>query len=148
MAFRFSLEALRKLRRSQERQQELMLQTANQQVSALQQQIAEIETQIQRAWDEGLRKLENRVRASEVQFDLLCRSLLSQRQGALHKELLGAQALQAAQGLAFRQARRRREVLDSLRAQQLELSRREEMRQEQRRADEQFLLRSRRRSSG
>jgi|SRR5208337_4295500 len=148
MAFRFSLEALRKLRHSQERQQELMLEKANQQVSALRQQIAHIEILIHRACEEELRKLENRVTASELQFDLLCRALLSQRKQALQKELLSALTLRDTQREAYRQARHRREVLDSLRTHQLEFFQREEMRREQRRADEEFLLRSHQRRSG
>jgi len=148
MVCRFSLEALRKLRHSQERQQELLLQKANQLVSGLQQQIAQIEALIRRAREDELRKLENRVTGAELQFDLSCRTLLSGRKQTLQKELLSALTLRDAQREAFRQARHRREVLDSLRTHQLELFRREEMRREQRRADEEFLLRPHQGSSG
>jgi flagellar export protein FliJ len=148
MSFRFSLEALHKLRHSQERQQELLLQRANQQASLLQQQIAHIETLIRRACEEQLHKLENRVTASELQFDVFCRSLLTQQKCVLQKELASALALRDTQREAFRQARRRREVLDSLRTHHLELFQREQMRQEQRRADEEVLLRADPRPSG
>jgi len=148
MLFQFSLESVRKLRHSQERQQELLLAKVNQQVSRLQQQIADIETRIRRSSEEERQKLENRVAASELQFDLVCRSLLSQQKCALEKELSSALTLRDTQREAFRQARRRREVLDTLRTHQLELLRREQLRREQRRADEQFLLRFRLRSSG
>jgi len=141
MAFRFPLEALRKLRQSEERQHELLLQDANQRVTALESQIAEMENQIRRAEDEQLRKLETRVTASELQFDLLCRRAARERQFALVKNLLAAVALRDTRRESFRQARHRREILDSLRSHQLQVFRREEIRQEQRRADEAFLLR-------
>ncbi len=141
MAFRFPLEALRKLRQSEERQQELLLQDANQRVTVLELQIAEVEAQIRRAEDVQLRKLENRVAASELQFDLLCRRAARERQFALVKDLLAASAWRDTRRESFRQARHRREVLDSLRNYQLQAYRREELRQEQRRADETFLLR-------
>jgi flagellar export protein FliJ len=144
MTFRFPLEALRKLRQSEERQQELRLQDANQRVAALELQITEAEAQIRRAEDAQLRKLESRVTASELQFDLLCRRAAREREFALLKELLTATALRDKHRESFRKARHRREVLDSLRSCQLQAYRREENRQEQRRADETFLLRGHR----
>jgi len=144
MAFRFPLEGLRKLRQGEERQQERLLQEANQNVAALERQIAEVEAQISRSKDEDLRKLETRVAASELQFDLLCRAVAGERQTALRKELLAALAVRDKRREDFRQARHRREVLDSLRNHQLLAYRRGEIRQEQRRADEAFLLRTHR----
>ncbi len=144
MAFRFPLEALRKLRQSEERQQELLLQDANQRVAALESRIAEVEAQISRSEGAQLRKLENQVTASELQFDLLCRSAAREHQRALQKQLLAAIVLRDTRRESFRQARHRREVLDSLRNHQLQAYRREEIRQEQRRADEAFLLRGHR----
>lgn len=141
MAFRFPLEALRKLRQSEERQQELLLVDANQHVTALELLIAEVETQIRRSEDAQLRKLENRVIASELQFDLLCRRNARDRQFTLVKDLVAAVARRDQRRENFRQARHRREVLDSLRNHQLQAYQREEIRQEQRRADETFLLR-------
>jgi len=148
MAFRFSLEVLRQLRASQERQQELLLAKANQRVLLLEQQIAHLETLIHYACEEELRKLEKRVAASEMQFDIYCRSLLAQQKSGLQKELASALTLRERQREAFWQARRRREILESLRAHQLERFRQEEKRKEQRCADEQFLLRSHERSPG
>jgi flagellar export protein FliJ len=142
MSFRFSLEGLRKLRLSEEHQQELLLQKASQLVSGLERQIAGIEVQLRSAWVEEQRKLENRVTGSELQFDLLCRSLLKRREGGLQKELLTALALRDQQREAFREAHRRREILDSLRARKLEIFRLQETRRDQQRADEEFLLRA------
>jgi flagellar export protein FliJ len=148
MAFRFPLEVLRQLRASQEHQQELLLAKANQRVLLLEQQIAHLESLIHQGCEEELRKLEKRVAASELQFDIHCRWLLAQQKSGVQKELASALSLREKQRQAFRQARRRREILDSLRTHQLELFREEEKRQEQRRADEQFLLRSHRPSPG
>ncbi len=143
MPFRFSLEALRKLRQSEERQQELLLVDANGRVTALELQIGEQEAQIRQSEKAQLRKLERQVTASELQFDLLCRGAIRSRQFALVNDLAAAVALRDTRRENFRQARHRREVLDSLRNHQLQDYRREEIRQEQRRADEAFLLQGR-----
>jgi flagellar export protein FliJ len=144
MPFQFPLESLRKLRQSEEHQQELLLEESNQRVTAIELQIAELEAQIRRAADAQLLKLENRATASELHFDLLCRRAARDRELALHKELQAALVLRDKRRENFRQARHRREVLDSLRNHQAQVYRREEMRQEQRRADEAFLLRGHR----
>jgi len=141
MAFRFSLDALLRVRRGLERQEELLLQEANRQVSAWQRERDSIKTQIAANAQRELLQLQSGLHAAELHFDLLCRSALRARCHAVETELLKAQALQESRARSFRLARQQREVLETLRQQQLQTYRQQSARQDQRRLDDLFLVR-------
>jgi flagellar biosynthesis chaperone FliJ len=131
MAFQFPLEALLRLRQGLERQQELRLQEANHRVAILRQQIEGLRTEMENI--EARRRLEHEfaISAAELQFDLLCRSVLVARQHVLEKQRVEAEAYRHSCSEDFKQARR----------QQFEDYQQLEARQEQRRLDDLFLLR-------
>jgi flagellar export protein FliJ len=141
MAFRFPLEALLRLRQGLERQQELRLQEANQRVAILRQQIEDLRREMESI--AARRRLEHEfaISAAELQFDLLCRSVLTARQHVLEKQLVEAEAYRQSRSEEFKQARRQREVMEMLRRHQFEDYQQKEARQEQRRLDDLFLLR-------
>ena len=141
MAFRFTLDVLLRVRQSVERQQELLLQEANQHLTILRQRIEDLDAQMAQLTASKMRQLESGLSAAELQFDLLCRSVMLQQRAALEQEMSQAEAARDARRETFREARRQREVMDTLRNHQLQAHRQQEMRQEQRRLDDMFLLR-------
>jgi flagellar export protein FliJ len=141
MAFRFPLEALLRVRQGLERQHELRLQEANHQVAMLRQQIENVCRDAENIVAQRRPQLESGVSAAELHFDVLCRSILNERRDALEKQLVESEALRRTRSEGFLQARRQREVVDTLRLHQLQEYEQQEARQEQRRLDDLFLLR-------
>lgn len=141
MAFRFPLEVLLRLRQGLERQQELRLQEANHRVAMLRQQIEDVHSEMENIEVRRRPQRESGISAAELQFDVLCRSVLAARQLALEKQLVEAEAYRRSRSEAFQHARQQREVMDVLRRHQFEDYQQEEARQDQRRLDDLFLLR-------
>ena len=141
MAFRFPLETLLRVRQGLERQHELRLQEANHLVAMLRQQIENVHSEMHNISARRQPQLQSGISAAELHFDALCRSVLAERQHAFEKQLLEAEALRHVRSEEFLQARRQREVIDTLRRHQLQTYQQEEARQDQRRLDDLFLLR-------
>jgi flagellar export protein FliJ len=141
MAFQFTLDAVLRLRLSMERQQELLLHEANQQVTALQLRIDNLNAQMtQDAAQENL-QLTSALSAAELQFIGLCRSVLLGQRSGLERRLAAAQALRDSRMASFRQARQQREVLQTLRQTQAQVYHQNQARQNQRHLDDLLLLR-------
>jgi flagellar export protein FliJ len=141
MAFQFSLDAVLRLRQSLERQQVSLLREANQQMTALQLRIDNLNTQLsQRATQESA-QLACSLSAAELQFIELCRTALMGQRGSLEKRLATAQRVRDACMAGFRLARQRREALETLRQMQVQIYRQQEARQNQRQLDDLLLLR-------
>src|SRR5271165_6477414 len=83
-------------------------------------------------------QFESGISAAELQFDILCRSVLAEQRNSLERQLLEAEALRRACSEDFLRARRQREVIGTLRHHQLEDYQQEEARREQRRLDDLF----------
>jgi len=141
MAFRFPLESVLRLRQNLEHQQELLLYQANQKVFTLTRQIEELDAGMAENARHQSARLQSGVSAAELQFDLLCHSVLQQWRHDLETKLSTAQSQRDVQAESFRQARQQREVIETLRHHQFQLYQHRETRQEQRRADDLFLLR-------
>lgn len=141
MAFRFALEVLLRVRQGLERQQELRLRGANQLVAMLQLQIEKVRLEAESIAAQRRLQFESGVSAAELQFDVLCRAALAERQRMLEKQLHEAEALRHTRSQEFLQARQQREVVDTLRQHKLEDYQLQEARQDQRRLDDLFLLR-------
>jgi flagellar export protein FliJ len=141
MAFHFSLDSVLRLRRSLERQQELSLREANQQVTALQLRIDSVNAQLLERTTQGNLQLASQSSGAELQFMQLCRSTLLAQRSNLGKRLATAQAVRDSYVASFRQARQQREVLETLRQTQAQVYRQHEARQNQRRLDDLLLLR-------
>jgi len=139
MSFRFRLESLLHLKRSVERQQELLLASANQRVAVLQARVESI----------GAIRLELQASISRVVLDGGSSSDLHFHEEQLsvlaRYEQLTLQNLQAAitarvrQCEALAEARRQRQIPETLRTNQLLAYRDQQKRRDQRDADELYL---------
>jgi flagellar export protein FliJ len=141
MAFRFPLEVLLRVRQGLERKQELRFQEASHRVALLLRQIEDVQSDIENIAAKRRPQLASGISAAELHFDLLCRSVLIERQRILNHELLKAEAFRQSCLEDLQQARRQREVMDTLRHDQLQIYLQQEGRQDQRRLDDLFLLR-------
>jgi flagellar export protein FliJ len=141
MAFRFPLEVLLRVRQGLERQQELRLQEANLRVATRLRQIEDVHNGMENIDARRRAQMESGISAAELQFDVLCRSVLTTQHQILRKQLAEAELFRDSCSEDFRQARRQREVMDTLRHHQLHDYVQQESRQDQRRLDDLFLLR-------
>jgi len=141
MAFQFPLQTVLRLRQNLERQQELLLYQANQEVLGVARQIAEVDAGMTENAQHRSRQLQAGVTGAELHFDLLCKTMLMRARDDLQRRLVQAQSARDCQAECFRRARQQREVIETLRHHQLQLYRQHEGRQDQRRADDLFLLR-------
>jgi flagellar export protein FliJ len=141
MPFRFPLQAVLHFRQSLEHQQELRLRAANQQVARGQHVIEQIDLRRGALQAEQVRELAVGVTAAELRFGLQCEAELLRHRRELEVQLVRLQQLRDQQREIFRQARRERETLESLREDQLKLYKQEASRREQRDLDDLFLLR-------
>jgi flagellar export protein FliJ len=141
MPFHFPLETVLRFRRSQERQQEILLQEANHRVTIVRQEVNRIEGSLATVISRLEFQLREGMTAAEIQFGHLTCSELIRLRKQLEKDLIAREQERAHSMKLFQQARRQREVVETLRRQKLQLHRQQENRQEQRRLDDQFLLR-------
>ena len=141
--FRFSLESLLRLRRSLEKVEEERLLQANQQVRRQRDRIAHLDDWSRAQRDRRDAGLKAGEAAIELHFELACHEQLGLLRKELERQLTTLLESCAQQQKKYASARRNREVLEQLRSRQFERYRVEEVRREQRRTDEQFLLRSR-----
>jgi len=141
MAFRFPLEIVLRVRQGLERQQELRLQEANHRVAMLRRQIENLHSEVENISAQRQPQFASGISAAELQFDVLSRLALTERQRALEKQLVEAEAVRQTRSQEFLNARRQREVIDTLRKHQLEDYQLQETRLDQRRLDDLFLLR-------
>jgi flagellar FliJ protein len=140
MAFRFPLAAVLRFRKSLEHHEELRLLAANQEVAQARQRIAQVDEHLaaRRAREAG--ELQSSLTAAELHFEVLCRSMLHQRRLELEQELARKQEFRAERRATYQQARKSRQVVDTLREHQFQLYQQQQARREQRRLDDLFLL--------
>jgi flagellar export protein FliJ len=141
MAFRFPLEVVLRVRQGVERQQELRLREANLRVATLRRQIQDVHDESENIAARRRPELESGASAAELQFDVLCQAVLTERRHTLENKLLEAEALRHSCTEDFQHARQQREVVDTLRLHQLHEYQQKEARQDQRRIDDLFLQR-------
>ena len=141
MPFRFPLEAVFHFRKSVEHQHELRLRTANQQVARVRHVLEHIDQMIRHLRDANSRQLIAGTTSAEMRFALKREATLLQQRAELERELARVENLRDQQQKIFRQARRAREIFESLRQHQLEAYQREAARREQRELDDLFLIR-------
>ena len=148
MTFRFSLEAVLRLRQGMEHQQELLLRAAHQQVARVRHGIQRIDHALGEAEQRSSRTLASGTTSAELLFGLQSEAALLQYREKLGAELIRLGKLRDQQAEIFRRARRERETIESLRDQQLREYKRDALRREQRRVDDLFLLRRNYRNGG
>jgi flagellar biosynthesis chaperone FliJ len=110
MAFRFSLESVLRLRRSEKRQQELMLQKMNEQANRLQVHLEECE--------QAIRQLKcgtpDEITGAEFHFEEQRRTVLELQRMEIAKRVLRAREQQAFAAQQFKEAWRRCEAIECL----------------------------------
>jgi flagellar export protein FliJ len=141
MAFVFSLEALLLFRKSLEHQEELLLQEANYQLSLVQRQISEVDSQLESLQKLLQHELQQGLSAAELHFRNQCGVTLIEHRRRLEQDAVRKEKLRRERMESFQIARRRREVVETLRQHQWQLYRQNETRQEQRQLDDQLLSR-------
>jgi len=146
MPFRFPLEAILHLRQSLERQQELRLRAANQQVARVRHMIDLLDGQVREMRSRSGQQLLKGSAAAELHFALLCEQTLGRQRPLLQRELLRLEQLRDEQQKTYAKARRERETFESLRERQRLEYQRETTRREQRELDDAFLLRKKRKN--
>lgn len=140
MPFRFQLETVLRLRRSVERQQELLLKAAHHDVLEMQQQIQDLD-----AWQLALGRnqiesLNSGTAAAELLFGNVLRSAAAGRKPALQKQLLSLRKTRDQKIAAFDEARRKREIIENLKNQRISAYRMNQARKDQRTIDDLYLL--------
>lgn len=141
MRFRFPLEAVLRLRQSIEHQQEVRLRAANQQVARVRHAMEVLDRALLDNQQLVSRSLSSGTTSAELLFSLQSEtSLLGQRQHLEHEHARLAK-LRDQQTEILQRARRERDMIESLRNQQLREHKRDAARAEQRRLDDLFLLR-------
>jgi flagellar export protein FliJ len=139
MPFQFSLEAALRLRRSQQSQQELALQRANEQVSRIGRELEAIERESDRIAQST--KKAKQITGAELHFGSEHLRVLARRVLEAQRRLEQARAQQAAAAEGFRNSWQRREALEALRRHEQETFRFDAGRREQWDIDDAFLQR-------
>jgi len=141
MAFRFPLQTLLRLRETLEHQEELRLQEAQKCVTRLQIEMQSLEKDLVDLAADEKRELSSGLTAAELQFGVLRRLLLLAERSRLQDQLAEAERLRDLSKDALNHARQQRQIVERLRTRQLEIYLRQQVRQEQARADDLFLMR-------
>ena len=140
MPFRFTLQTVFHFRQSLERQQELRLRAANQQVIRVRHLIDQLDRRAEEVRNSQSQQLQAGTTSAELRFGMLGQVALAQHRAELERELAHLQHVRNEQQKLFEQQRRQRETLESLREGQLHRYEREAARQEQRNLDDLYLL--------
>ncbi len=143
MAFRFSFESLLRLRRSEQQQQEFLLQKANEQINGTVREMEAIEIEVRQITSDG--KSSAAFTGAEIQFDDFRCHVLGIRRMQAEQRLQAAREQQTLAAAGFQRAWQRREALEILRDRERQFYLLTESRLEQRRQDDLFLQRRRKR---
>jgi flagellar export protein FliJ len=139
MAFRFSLDAVLRLRRSQQKQQELLLGRANEKINLLTRELRMIAGEFARASMPG--KFTTDACASELHFNQSRRQVLELRRRQMDQLLLKAREEQSVITAELRTMWQAREVVETLRHREQQAYKFGQERREQRAQDDLYLLR-------
>ena len=140
MAFRFKIGAVLRLRVSVEHQQKLLLRAVNLEIIQIHERIASLEH-----WNERLKEQErlamaSSISGSELHFDAVIREAVSRRRGELMLQLTTLAEVGARRREQYEEARRQRELAESVRDSQLRAYRQLQARQEQHALDDLHLI--------
>lgn len=141
VAFRFPLEAVLRLRLSYERLEKLRLLAIAALIARLREEIAAATREESAARIVRRQILTEGAAAGELQLGVAAEKARARRNRELADRLTAFQRQHQRQSLAYQSARRRREILENLRARQLREYQREQDRKAQQALDELYLLR-------
>ncbi|HEY7352453.1 MAG TPA: hypothetical protein VH596_06760 [Terriglobales bacterium] len=139
MPFRFSLDAPLRLRKSQQRQQELLVHRIQEQIT---QTLRELQAVAKKIAEISLNNRDSdSTRAAALHFDLVRREVLERHRAQVQSRLEKLREEQAAQFATLRKMWQRREVLESLREREKQQHSIMESRRDQQLQDDLFLMR-------
>jgi len=141
MAFRYSLQAILRLRQSLERQEEQRLFAIAAIVGRLRGEIEWIEEIRLEARRSALARLMQAGLGAELQFASVCDEAYARRQDQLQRDMQTAEKKRVEQLRIYQMARQKRETFEGLRDRQEAVYKLDAARREQQRADEMFLVR-------
>ncbi len=141
MPFRYTLEPVLKLRASFERLERNRLLLISAAIARVRDALELLGKDMTRAHDALLAKLASGVPVAELELDRLLQASMRDRHRALKRREEELQSKRQIQQLAYLAAKDRREILDRLRERRYAQYSAEQLRREQRRLDELFLLR-------
>jgi flagellar biosynthesis chaperone FliJ len=139
MPFRFSLDAPLRLRKSQQRQQELLVHRIQEQIT---QTLRELQAVAKKIAEISLNNRDSDLAcAAALHFDLVRREVLERHRAQAQSRLEKLREEQAAQFATLRKMWQRREVLESLRNREKQQYSIMESRRDQQLQDDLFLMR-------
>ena len=141
MAFHFSLEAVLRLRRGQERLERLKLEAILSEQAKTRARLAELTQSHFELRRHFQQELGSGLVGSELQHEAMRGAKVASLRVALRKLLAELDQQRWAQAQIFAKARQNREVLENLRLRKLNLYRIEQRRHEQQELDDLFLMR-------
>lgn len=145
MGFHFTLESLLRAREAVERQEELLLQAAQQEANRLRQALEECRRQQLALRRQQGEELHAGLSGAELQFTLARQAGLRQQERRWRQEYAAAEQKRLARQATYQQARRERRTLETLRDAQAATYEREQARRTQRGLDDAHLMRLARR---
>jgi len=141
MAFRFSLQAVLRLRRSYERRERLRLEIITRRRLHTQQQIDELKSEILEANDRLARTLQAGMPAVELHLEVAQANARAKRQEVLAEQLAKLTQEHRAQQVAYQHAQQQRQIIENLRARLFAIYQQIQARREQQQLDDLFLIR-------
>jgi len=141
MAFRFSLQALLRVRQSSEERERRRLALLNMQIGQLHQEDEMLNQQRVLAWAQISHGLRAGMSGAELQFETASMATLAYRQEELRKQIARLQQEHIVQERLFREAQKQRKVLGNLRERKLRDYLQVRGRREQQQVDDLFILR-------
>ncbi len=141
MAFTFGFESILRLRRSQERQQELLVQKSNEYINHLLRELDFIAAEFAQV-SASVRSASG-AQASELHFDHARCQMLEERRMKTQQQLLEARRLHSTLTTELQKLWRQREILETLRRREYHAYLIEQTRREQKLLDDLFLARQR-----
>jgi flagellar protein FliJ len=141
MSFHFPLQPVFRLRQSLEERERLRLAMIIGYLNQVNQLIEKLDQEKLRVASGLEERLKGGMTAGELHFELARKAALEQQKQGLRQQLAKLEEQRRAQEQAFREAQRKRKIIENLREMKLELYRQEEARREQQRVDDLFGLR-------
>ena len=141
MAFRFSLQAVLRLRRSYERRERLRLEIITRRRLHTRQQIDELKSEILEANDRLARTLQAGMPAVELHLEVAQANARAKRQEVLAEQLAKLTQEHRAQQVAYQHAQQQRQIIENLRDRLFAIYQQVQARREQQQLDDLFLIR-------
>jgi flagellar protein FliJ len=141
MAFRFSLEAVLRLRRSYEQRERLRLLALSSAIARLRTALEETKIEEQRVVQRQQESLAAGTSGAELHLLQISLGQQAERRRIIQEQIVRVEQQVEAQQLAYREAQKNRKILENLRDRQLSIYELEQNRREQQALDDLFNMR-------